>query len=316
VVDEGEQESREGPSRARVAWWFFVGRVLVSIVGRLPRRGALWAAWQISRKVKLITADRCRENMARLLVPRGWSDEQLTELFESHQRYMVRLRAEAARILVGPVSEIAETVELVGAEFLDEALADGRGAIVASAHEGTWWHVPTVLASTGRSVRSVFNQPPLASIERFLIRCATRHGMGLSIIEKGAREAFSRAVEDGALMYLTLDLAVHVHEKHWLPFGAAQLNVDPGPFILARRLKMPIVPARCRQRPDGTSEVVLGKPIRLHAPGAPRLREFALRFAEQLHEQVLKTPEQWWCWGFAELRDGEQETTTGSSSAA
>jgi lauroyl/myristoyl acyltransferase len=300
--EKEEWEDWQTPGRLRLVWYFLLARLLVGIVGRLPRGLALRFAGLISLWVRRITAHTCRKNMDRVLGPLGWSEAEIDALFDRHQRYMVRLRAESAHVLTGRPSQIPERVEFVGLEHLEAAEAEGRGAIVTSAHEGTWWHIPSGLGTSGRGVRSVFASFEVTAAETWLARCSLRTGIKLSVVTKDARKSFSEAAESGDVMYIAIDLTERPHDRYWHPFGSSLINIDPGPFIMARRLRMPIVPARSRQRPDGISEITFSPPIRLYEPGAPSPAEMARDFAAWLHREVTKAPDQWWCWGFMKFR--------------
>ncbi|HET9482265.1 MAG TPA: hypothetical protein VFP98_10965, partial [Candidatus Polarisedimenticolia bacterium] len=90
---------------------FLTSRALIELVGRLPRPLGHAVAAAVSVPLRRITWKRCRANIDIFFGPLGWSIAERDRLFRAHQRYMVRLRLEAARVLAGPPGEVEKVTE-------------------------------------------------------------------------------------------------------------------------------------------------------------------------------------------------------------
>ena len=279
-----------------------VSKTLVEIVGHVPRPVGHAIAAAVSIPVRRLTRDRCRSNLEAFFAPQGWSVAEREDLFRAHQRYMVRLRLEAARILAGPAEEVERVTRLEGEEHLRAAIGAGRGALLVGVHEATWWHAPTLLACRGYDVRTVFNSFPLKSIDDYLVRRARRRGLRLSLVDQGAADQFRLCSRDNAVFYLTYDLAARPESAGLFPFGPTLLPIERGPAILALRLGMTVVPVECDHLEQGHSLVRLLPPIDPEALGGGRVDALCRHWAARLEARVRRRPEQWWPWGFADLR--------------
>ena len=287
--------------RAALPAIFALGRILIAIVGRTPRPIAHAIAAAVSIPLRRITWRTCRRNIDAFFTPLGWTEPQRDRLFRAHQRYMVRLRLDAARVLSGPEAELTRVTELHGEEHLIAARAAGRGVLLVGAHEGTWWHAPTLLARRGHDIRSVFNSFPLATIDEYLVDRARARGIRLSLVDQGAASAFKACSRENAAFYLTFDLAVRPRSAELFPFGRVRLPVERGPAILALRLGMPIIIIECEQLPDGRSLVRLRPPLDPRDAAGRDPDALCRLWVAHLEARVRARPEQWWPWGFAEL---------------
>ncbi len=298
---------RQGLLRRCLPAIFVTSKALIRLVGHVPRPVGHAIASGVSLPVRRITWNRCRTNMESFFGPIGVGAVERERIFRAHQKYMVRLRLEAARILEGPSDETARVTELEGEEHLTRALEAGRGALLVGGHEGTWWHAPVHLAGRGVPVRAVFNSFPLRSIDRYLVDRARARGIRLSMIDQGAADEFKSCSRDNAVFYLTFDLAVRPQSAALIPFGPTRLPVERGPAILALRLGMPILLVESLHLPQGRSLIRLLPPLDVASLGPRRVDALCRVWTERLEARVIERPEQWWPWGFAELQPSGDE---------
>jgi len=151
----------------------------------------------------------------------------------------------------------------------------------------------------GEPITAIFNSFPLYSLERYLLHRARRVGIELKVVDKGALEAILRVSRENRILYVTFDVPNAPREKDWIDFGPTRINVNPGPAILAARQRMPVLYAQCEQLHPSGSRVrfVPADPTTVTRPGQMRAE-----WASHLHRKLLSMPEQWWAWGFVDLR--------------
>jgi len=278
---------------------FSAAKLAIRWVGRAPRPRALRWAKVFSLPVAAISRKASRRNQRVFFEPQGWSSERLSQLDLAYQEYMVRLRTECAACLEAPRERVLAEIQFDGEDLLRDALRGGRGAMVIGTHYGTWWHAPVGLAGRGYPVGAVFNSFPLNGIEGYLVQKARRVGIELNVVDRGAREAIVRASRSNGVFYLTIDVATRERERDWIDFGPALVNVNPGPAILAVRERMPVFYALCEQQSPRGSRIRI-----VPAAAGPSLRPSQMReeWASLLLKEVRRRPEQWWAWGFVELK--------------
>ena len=151
-------------------------------------------------------------------------------------------------------------------------------------------------------MQSVFNSFPLRSIEDYLIKYAGRRGVALSLVQRGAADAMRATSRSNGVFYVSVDLPVRDDGATLYPMGPVDVPLEWGPAILARRLNMPIVPVTCEQVAGGLSSVMLSAPV---DPMTVTADELCRRWVADLHERLMTRPEQWWAWGFTQLRPRE-----------
>lgn len=81
-------------------------------------------------------ARQLRRNLARVVPQAG--EAELDELTRDALRSYARYWCEAFRLPIVPVDELLAGVEIAGREYLDAALAEGNGAVVALPHTGNF----------------------------------------------------------------------------------------------------------------------------------------------------------------------------------
>jgi KDO2-lipid IV(A) lauroyltransferase len=176
---------------------------------------------------------------------------------------------------------------------LQEALASGRGALLASAHLGNWHGGGVMVARRGLPVRSVLYRNHAAD---FMDRDVARRG--------GVRQTFVdpdpfsmmeiiRALRKGELVAVLAD-------KPWdsraieAPFFGLPARFPLGPFRIARLAEVPIFPAFCIPERPRRYRAVLCDPIEVAGPDPLAAEQAAAaRFARVLEDFVAPNLHVW-----------------------
>jgi phosphatidylinositol dimannoside acyltransferase len=261
-------------SAEAVVYWLVVAPLAARLPARLAYRIACWRADLCSRYRAGKRADiEC--NLRRVLgdeLRPGEAEQLAREFFRMTSCEVIdviRLR--------GRGQALAKLVEIRGREHLDAALAAGRGAILCTAHFGSYNSAFALLHASGVPItsigRSLSNRTPgWSSAERRLwefvyIRRVRRH-LQRPIIEPGPGriKVAARAA-----------VALRANEVVTISSDAPPLDTD-----LARALEVPFLGRQARLLPG-----VVGL---ARLTGAPVLMTFAYRSRDYRHQVLEISP--------------------------
>ncbi|WP_139813721.1 phosphatidylinositol mannoside acyltransferase [Mycobacterium simiae] len=231
---------------AYAAGWMAVRTVPESAARNVFDAGARYAA-RGGGPVQL------RKNLARVLgaPPAQVPDTLMREALASYARYWreaFRLPSMDHRILARRVDETFQ-----GADVLDAALAEGRGAVLALPHSGNWDMAGVWLAQTRGTFTTVAERLKPESLYRRFI--AYRESLGFEVLplSGGERPPFEVLCER-----LRANRAVCLMAERDLTRTGVQVDffgeptrMPAGPAKLAIETGAALLPAHCWNEPDG-----------------------------------------------------------------
>jgi KDO2-lipid IV(A) lauroyltransferase len=191
------------------------------------------------------------------------------------------------------VSDLERTITLVGGEYMDQALAQGRGLIITSGHMGNFSIVAQLAVARGYKVTIIAEdiEPP----KLYDYVNSFRERFGLRMIKLGSAQALTiyRILKNNEILMLATDRDVADDGVPTIFFDAPA-DMPPGPITLALRLNTPLVYGYTFRKPDSTSYVELA-PLDLVRTGDRDLdvKINMRKMAQILEEQVLRNPSQW-----------------------
>jgi KDO2-lipid IV(A) lauroyltransferase len=215
----------------------------------------------------------------------------------------------AYRMFACFASCLAETMEYYGPhpkpfridkpprDHVAEALARGRGLILATAHVGNWDVAGRALRNTGRPVHLVMCREPNETAQEYSRRIREKAGMHVIFSDSSVFSAFNmiRALRQNEILAIQIDRGnggLNSSAKR-VAFLDAEAPFQEGPFQLARLSGAPVVPVVTLRRGRRHYEIVLGKPRWVDRDVADDAEQ-ALRETVALFERTIREhPEQW-----------------------
>jgi len=276
-------------------------RILAFVVPLLPRRVMVLAGRRLGGLYMLLsprTRATGRENLARVLPGRTDHDRILRDSLRLQgvalldALWSVRLTPERARRYVG--------IEPGAAEMAREQLAPGRGAIVATAHFGSWEMFNLAARALGfpraTFIARAVNNP---AIDRHLRKQRERNGNRL-VYREQALPACIGALRRGEIVCSVIDMAVVPAEGgRFVEFlGTPALTSSALPLLAVRR-NVGFVFAVCRPLDNGLRYQLELEKLDFD-PDADRdaeTRRLTRAMNEALERRVLEFPEAW-IWGY------------------
>ena len=187
------------------------------------------------------------------------------------------------------LAEVSREAEVSGPglEVLKQAKAEGKGAIVISAHFGQWEAIRHVLKQNGIETGAVY-KPNTNPFYEGIFLSAIRKG-GEPIVESGSAGMIQtvRHIRKGGFFAILPDQ--RFMKGVALPFFGHPAWTSPVPAELALKYDIPLVPAYATRRHDGSIEIEFESPIP-HSTSTGMMEESL----KGLEKRIQAHPEQWY----------------------
>jgi lauroyl/myristoyl acyltransferase len=154
--------------------------------------------------------------------------------------------------------ELIQSVEIVGREHLDAAIARGKGVVIASSHLGNWELAGVMVAQMGYTLHAVAG----VQLGRWLSGAVreTKTEMALFTVspEDGFRKLL-RALEHNDCIALVVDGDIYNHGVE-VDFFGRPYNFPAGPGVLAMRTGAQLICGYCERVRPGRFRVMIEPP--------------------------------------------------------
>ena len=154
--------------------------------------------------------------------------------------------------------DINKYVEIQGREHLDEALKQGKGIVLATAHSSNWELLGGGLALNGYQIVGVAQKQTNGSMDKFINEY--RRVIGMDIAYKNSVRDMVRFLGEKKIVGLLMDQDADKNGVIVNFFGR-KASTPQGPAVLARMSGSPIVPMFITKRSDGLYKIIIHKHI-------------------------------------------------------
>lgn len=190
--------------------------------------------------------------------------------------------------------EIRRMVRPEGREQLDRALAEGKGAIVVTAHVSNWDILAAASAVYGYSISAVTNELPSDGLNELVISSRERIGMKMIRLGPGSPRQIMKALAKNELVALASDLYSGDRGVR-VPFFNRPALFPSGPAAIALKTGAPIIPVWIRRQPNNLYIAEIENPIEVSLTGDTRrdiqiTTERIVQFFERI---IRREPDQW-----------------------
>lgn len=189
---------------------------------------------------------------------------------------------------------------------LDRALAQGRGAILLASHFGSFGMLLAGLVFRGYRLSQIFTLTPSPhhrtwgwmerAVIRAKVRCWPRDRIELVFWQPGGYlRPMYRRLCGGVTVVLYGDGARGQRFTH-VPFLGCSLALSIGPFKMAARAQVPLIPAFIVRQADDRHRLILEPPLALSDDTPANLQRGAEQYAAHLARYVVAYPDHWFTW--------------------
>lgn len=270
-----------------------------TLVEWLPERVDVSVAQRLAMflGVRSTSRDRLARNLARVLTARdGDVDPPLL------RRYVRRSLAnygqywaESAKLPALPSRTITGRFRIAeGLEHLEDAVAQGRGVVIALPHVGSWEWGGSYISSLGMPMTAVAEE--LHPRELFEWFTAKREAIGIRVegLNQHASTKLLDVLRAGGVVGLLCDRDIQGGGVE-VDFFDTRVTLPGGPATLALRSGAALVAAACYTGPGRDHFAVVTPPLDVRRDG--RLRDDVTRvtqeIARELEGLIRRAPEQW-----------------------
>lgn len=230
------ESSRVGVgSRLEFGLYRFVTKALALLPERWAHLAAGGLGW-LAGSVFRIRRKVVDENLTRAFPDeaRGWR----AQVARGSYVHLAREWAAVLRERAVGAGAVLERVQFHGLEMLDQAMSQGKGAILVTGHLGNWELAGSAVAMAGVPLDAVVARQKNPLFHEELTR--SRGELGVRVILKSdATRPILRALREGRAVALLADQNVWTGAL-WVDFFGTTSATTRGPALLARRTGAPL----------------------------------------------------------------------------
>ena len=259
----------------------------IRCIGVLPRRVALGTGAVAMRAFGALLARKRRRALHNAQLA-GIEDDP--GFYGRSNTEFGRTMFELMWLLANPQRPMLEGVEIEGLDCVREAVAEGRGVLLASGHFATWDFVGPAAATSGTAVAGTARAWRSPRLEKRLV--SQREACGVKTLfrgESGTGVAAYRWLKEGKIYCCMMD-RISGGRRIMIPFLGEGLYIPTGPAEMALRCRAAVVIGFTGRRSDGTSIVRFR---RLHLDEGIGPEGLAFRIGREVERQMIAHPEQW-----------------------
>lgn len=274
---------------------YYVYRFLAGVLGLLPepvmRRLGYAIGWLTSFLARRRFAMAVRHQTRVAGTPVG-SRRAARRVFMWYGRYW----AEVFWMRPRRRRRVLATTELAGIEILLDAVASGKGVVVALPHMGNWEAAGLRAAAEDARVLAVAEELGNERIVQWFIAMRRMMDIDIVIARKGSRvtRELLQRLEQGGVVALVCDRDL---SRRGIPvtFFGEETTFPPGPLALADRTGAALLPVGTYFVRGAGHRFVVHPPLEIPsaADADERVRLGTQRLATKFEEVIRVAPEQW-----------------------
>lgn len=181
------------------------------------------------------------------------SEEWIDQTTRATFRHLGREAVEMLRLSRMDASEVIDRTVLTGFDALEDAMAEGKGSLVATGHFGNWEIGAAAAAARGITIDAVVKRQRNRLVDARLD--ATRRSLGVGTINmKKARTEVPRLLRAGHAIGIVFDQDAGKSGLR-VPFFGHPASTHRGPALFALRVGSPIFSNTIRRREDGRYDI-------------------------------------------------------------
>lgn len=278
---------------------YLLGKIASFVFLRLPLRQGYALAHVLSYIVYLAwpRGRNClRENMRYVLgndAPKRDIDRLAKESFSNYAKYLV----DFIRLSTVKPEDIKKRVTIQGWDNIEEALREGRGAILVGFHAGDWDMMGAAIAQRNYPLSIIGKRNLSARLNEFVRR--RRLGKGMEIVPMDSMEnkvgRMVQVLRRNELLAMAIDIT-GADKSVAVSFFDAITKVPRGAATLALRTEAKVIPVSSVRLSDNSLLGFIGEHIHFQPSGDDRkdIQALTQRIMNSLESFISQYPAQWY----------------------
>jgi len=288
------------------------------LTGILPRPACLWTgqtlghlAFWLDRKHRRLALDNLKKALGRETSP-----SERRRIARDSFRHFGRVTADILKWRWLTEARRNELLKVEGEEHIREALGEGRGVLVFSAHFGNWEVAAQAVARL--APLNVVARPldnPLLEVRLDRLR----RRLGAKVISKfQAAKPILQALHRNEIVAILIDQNVQRKEAVFVDFFGSAAATTPGLASFHLRTGAPLAPVFCHPAPGTSYRVRIGAPLRfeLGSEAASNVLKITQASTKMIESEIRRNPGLWFWfhnrWKTRPETEGKAEAPAGS----
>lgn len=205
--------------------------------------------------------------------------------------------AEVAAWWVRGREALGKRIEIEGEQWVERALAMGRGLVVVTGHLGNWELMAAEVTARGYPLTVLARRVREKPFERLVSAFRSRAGVRTLLREEtDSIVPLLRELRANRIVGLLVDQDTRGRGV-FVPFFGRPAHTPAGAAVLALRSRAPVVAAFIERTAAGTHTIRV-RPLHGFSTerARPSVRELTATFTRAIEEQLRRRPEQWVWW--------------------
>ena len=223
------------------------------------------------------------------------SDAQREGIAKGTFEHFGRIAADFLRSAKRSKEETLASIEVEGREHIENAVKNGKGALLMTGHFGNWELIAHWLTATGYDTWAVARDPNGREMSELVLK--QREASGLKVLPRGnAARTILACVKKNGIVGILFDQNT---SEAFLPFFGHPCGTVIGPAVLSQRSGSPLVPVYCVRVAPMKYRLVFEAPVQpaegYEGPEAytKSMNEFLERAIRQYPDQYLWLHDRW-----------------------
>lgn len=273
------------------------GRPIAFAASLLPLPIALFFGERLG---DLLRALGVRKKVARQNLRQAFPEKSEAEreaILRDFYRHLGTLILEFLRAPYLSERRVKELVEVDWEAYrrFEEKRAEGKGAIVATAHFGNFELLGSFFSRHGLPLTAITKALPRNFLNRFWLDQRKRAGLR-ELPDSGSLREILKVLRRSETLAVMIDQNMIPRRAVFAPFFGKLAATTPAPAVFAERAEAPVYLVLLHRLPGGRHRVRIEGPIpfeRTGDPAADRLA-FTARLNRALEEQIREAPHLWY----------------------
>jgi KDO2-lipid IV(A) lauroyltransferase len=282
---------KNAPVRHRVEYGLF--RVFRGALGLLPHEAARGIGRALGSFLWVALVPRRRVALANLgLVYPELSTAKRREIARGSFHHLGEMACDTFSARRFNAEGLCARTTVEGWEHLDEARSAGHGAMLMSAHLGTWEIAAHTIGLYQGGMHVIGRPLDNPWLNHELMAMRTSHG-NKTILKRGAARDSMRVLKQQGLVGILIDQRVRPEHGVLIPFMGQPAVTSPLLAKLAQKTGAPVVPIFGRFEPRGRYRVRILEPLVSEGQGDEAAAEFTRRVLGVVEGEIRKDPSKW-----------------------
>ena len=269
-------------------------KIISFIVCRMPYSLVLVLGTAFGRLYYRVAARQRQRAIAQMQESLHISAEQADRIAVDLFKHLGQTFLEVMYMPALTPEKIKRYVSTENMHYLQDALAEGHGVVLLTAHIGNWEWLGAKLAMEGFPLTTVIKRQP--NDQHTQILNEYREMVGIEVFARGTTELVgaAKALKKGKILAFLADQDAG-NNGLFINFLGKMASTPLGPAVFAKRFSSPVVPVFMVRNPAGGHKVLVNKPLYYENTGNETADLYSIteQMTKVIEDTIKEYPTEW-----------------------